>query len=175
MYTAPAMTLEEANACAPDRFVAVFGGVFEHSPWVAQQAVAARPFASVAALHAAMLAAVRAASMARQLALLRAHPELAGREAAEGSLTPDSGSEQGRLGFNALGRDELGRIAAINHRYRERHGFPCIVALALHATRASAVAEMARRAEADPAGEMAAAIEQVGHIARARLERMISP
>lgn len=175
MYTPRAMTLEEANRLPAERFVAALGGVFEHSPWVARQVASARPFASVAALHAAMLEAVRAASHERQLALLCAHPELAGREAAEGSLTTASGTEQGRLGFDTLGRDELRQVADINRRYRERHGFPCIVALARHATRASAVAEMARRAEADRAGEMAAAIEQVGHIARARLERMISP
>src|SRR4051812_36504908 len=99
--------LTEANALGEREFVARFGSVFEHSPWVAQRAWAKRPFRSVDALHQAMMQAVAQAKKEEQLALLRAHPELAGAEAKQGSLTVDSSSEQGRLGFTRLTHEEL--------------------------------------------------------------------
>ena len=169
------MTLDDANALPARDFVAAFGGVFEHSPWVAERCAGQRPFASADAMHAAMMQAVRSASEAEQLALLRAHPELAGREATAGTLTTDSTSEQGRLGFTALPREEFARVAGINRRYRERFGFPCIVALRLHETRASVIAEMERRTANARDEEIATALAQVGHITRGRLARLVSP
>ena len=166
--------LAELNALGEREFVARLGGVFEHSPWVARQAFAARPFSSVNDLHKAMMSSVRAASTQQQLALVRAHPELSGAEAREGSLTVDSSSEQGRLGFTSLTRTELRKMAELNRRYREKHGFPCIVALRLHATRGSVMEEMARRIDNETGAELAAALEQIAHITRARLERWAS-
>jgi OHCU decarboxylase len=166
--------LAALNALGEREFMERFGGVFEHSPWVAQRAWKARPFDSADALHRAMMQAVSQAKNEEQLALIRAHPELAGAETKEGTLTVDSSSEQGRLGFTSLSRDEFLRMAEINHRYREKFGFPCIVALRLHATRASVVAEMERRAGNDPAAEVKNALEQIGHITRGRLERILS-
>jgi OHCU decarboxylase len=168
------VTLAQANALTSEGFVARFGEVFEHSPWVAERAWARRPFASVDALHAAMMDAVRAAGAEEQLALIRAHPELAGREAAAGTLTADSTSEQGRLGFTALTRAELDRVARANRAYREKFGFPCIVALRLHASRDTVIAEMERRAGGDRATEIAAALAQIGHIARGRLDKLVT-
>jgi chitin deacetylase len=161
--------LEEANALGEREFVERFGGVFEHSPWVAKRAWNKRPFGSVEALHAAMKQAVAQATMEERLALVRAHPELAGAEASEGALTVDSSSEQARLGFLQLTREELEAMARLNRRYRERHAFPCIVALRLHASRASVVAEMERRLTNDSSTEMSNALEQIGHITRGRL------
>jgi OHCU decarboxylase len=155
-------------------FTRLLGEVFEHSPWVAERAWAQRPFASIDALHAAMLATVREGGVDEQLGLIRAHPELAGREAAAGTLTADSTSEQGRLGFTALSRAEIERVARANRAYREKFGFPCIVALRLHATRESVIAEMERRAGNDRTAEIAAALEQIGHIARGRLEKLVT-
>ena len=149
-------------------------GVFEHSPWVAERAWKRAPFRSLDELHAAMMAAVREARPEEQLALVRAHPELAGREAAEGTLTADSSSEQGRLGFNALSREEFTRMAELNRSYREKFGFPCIVALRLHASRASAMEEMERRLRNDAPAELANALEQVGHITLGRLQKMLA-
>jgi OHCU decarboxylase len=146
--------------------------VYEHSPWVAEQAALAGPFVDVASLHAAMERCVRSASADEQLALIKAHPELAGREATADSLTADSSSEQGRLGFTALTRSEFDQMADINRRYRETFGFPCIVALKLHATRATVIAEMQRRQTSTHAAELATALEQIGHIARGRLDRI---
>ena len=149
-------------------------GVFEHSPWVAERAWPRGPFDSVDALHAAMMDVVRAASREEQLALVRAHPELAGSEAREGALTADSSSEQGRLGFTALSKKELLEMADLNRRYREKFGFPCIVALRLHRDRAGVVAEMERRLGSDAATELGNALEQIGHITRGRLEKLIA-
>ena len=168
-----AVLLAEVNALEQARFKALLGAVFEHSPWVAETAWRARPFATVDALHAAMMAAVREAGRERQLALIRAHPELSGREASEGSLTADSTSEQGRLGFLSLSRTELDRMAALNRRYREALGFPCIVALRLHATRESVMQEMERRAANGADAEVGHALGQIGHITRGRLDRLV--
>jgi 2-oxo-4-hydroxy-4-carboxy-5-ureidoimidazoline decarboxylase len=165
--------LAAVNALGEREFVARFGGVFEHSPWVAERAWKNHPFHSIDALHQAMMQVVAQANSDEQLALVRAHPELAGAEAKEGTLTVDSSSEQGRLGFTRLSRNELEKMAELNRSYREKHGFPCIVALRLHATRETVVAEMERRARNDSNTELENALEQIGHITRARLEKMI--
>jgi len=120
-----------------------------------------------------MMEAVREAPGEAQLALLRAHPELAGAEAKEGTLTPHSSGEQGRLGFACLSAGEFRRIADLNRRYREKFGFPCIIALALHATRASVLDEMERRLATAGDEERRTALEQIGHITGKRLATLI--
>ncbi len=170
--TLQAKSLQDMNRIGRAEFVAALGGIFEHSPWVAEQAFGQRPFADLRQLHTAMSEAVRAAPLEAQLALIRAHPELAGSEAAAGALTAESTSEQSRLGFNALSRTEFERMAELNRRYREKFGFPCIVALKLHASRASVMAEFERRLANGRDAEIGSALEQIGHIARGRLDRM---
>lgn len=162
------MALEEVNALGREEFVARFGGVFERSPWIAQRAWYKRPFRSLEELHRAMLEAV--ASHEEQLELARAHPELSGGEA----LTVASGSEQARLGFDALPKKELAEMNRLNRRYRDKFGFPCIVALRLHADRESVVSEMKRRLTNDADSELRNALEQIGHIARGRLEQIFN-
>ena len=169
------LSIAEVNALSREAFVAAFGSVFEHSPWVAERSWPRRPFADASALHAAMAAAVRDAPRDEQLALIRAHPELAGQEAVAGALTAESTGEQGRLGFTALSRDEFARVARANAAYRERHGFPCIVALRLHDHRDTVIAEMERRAaSADSEAEIAAALGQIEAITRGRLDRLVT-
>lgn len=168
------MTLGEINALGEREFVAELGDVFEHSPWVAQGAWRRRPFASREALHEAMLEVVNAASRDAQLALVRAHPELAGAEAVEGTLTASSSGEQGRLGFTRLSRAEFVKMQNLNRAYRDKFGFPCIVALKLHATRESVMSEMERRLENDADTELRNALEQIGHIALGRVERRMA-
>jgi OHCU decarboxylase len=165
--------LAAVNALGEREFVERFAGVFEHSPWIARHAWRKRPFRSLEALHAAMIQALAEAKKEEQLALVRAHPELAGAEAKQGVLTVDSSSEQGRLGFLQLTREQFDAMERLNRRYRERHGFPCIVALRLHAARESVIAEMERRAGNDSATELKNAFEQIGHITRGRLERIV--
>jgi 2-oxo-4-hydroxy-4-carboxy-5-ureidoimidazoline decarboxylase len=164
--------LEEANALGEREFVERFGGVFEHSPWVAQRAWKQKPFTSAQALHQAMMQALAHAKREEQLALVRAHPELAGAEASEGKLTTHSSSEQARLGFTRLTRAELERMRELNRSYRDKFGFPCIVALRLHQTRESVMQEIERRIANDAETELANALEQIGHIARGRLDKL---
>jgi OHCU decarboxylase len=166
--------LAVVNALGEREFVARFGGVFEHSPWVAERAFKNKPFHSVDALHQAMMQVVGQAKREEQLSLLRAHPELAGAEAKEGTLTVDSSSEQGRLGFTRLSSEGVNHMAKLNRGYRERHGFPCVVALRLHATRESVIAEMESRLRNDTETELNNALEQIGHITRGRLEKLLS-
>ncbi|MBM3573245.1 MAG: 2-oxo-4-hydroxy-4-carboxy-5-ureidoimidazoline decarboxylase [Alphaproteobacteria bacterium] len=169
------LRLADVNAADQAQFVRLLGHVFEHSPWVVEQAWLARPFASVDALHDAMMAVVRRVPRDRQIALLRAHPELAGREAQQGTLTVDSTSEQTRLGFHALSKAGLARMTDLNTRYREKFGFPCIIALRRHHERASVQAEHQRRLGNDADTEIGNCIAQIAIITRGRLDKMMAP
>ena len=122
-------TLASLSAAPRDEFVRVLGGIFEHTPWIAERAYAARPFASVDDLHRAMLAALASAPREAKLALIRAHPELAGKEAAAGTMTPDSAGEQASAGLDRCTPDELARLRAGNRAYREKFGFPFVMAV----------------------------------------------
>jgi 2-oxo-4-hydroxy-4-carboxy-5-ureidoimidazoline decarboxylase len=166
-------SLELINSADKSEFIALFGGVFENTPWVAETVFVCRPFRSIEELHRAMMRCVHEAPHSQQLALIRAHPELAGREAAEGVLTSNSTSEQDRLGFLALTRCELEEISELNRRYRDKFGFPCIVALRQHATRESVLAEMKRRIGNHAETEFANALQQIGHITRGRLAKIM--
>jgi 2-oxo-4-hydroxy-4-carboxy-5-ureidoimidazoline decarboxylase len=163
----------EVNALDRAAFAARFGGVFEHSPWVAERAWAARPFAGLAALHAALVQAMRGGSEAEKTALLRAHPELAGREAKEGRLTAASTGEQKSAGLDRLDADEMRRLSEMNAAYRAKFGFPFIIAVRAR-TKDEILAAFARRLARAPAEERATALAEVETIARIRLERMFA-
>ena len=167
------MTLAEINAMSEDAFVAALGGVFEHSPWVAQRALIDRPFSSVAALHAAMVAAVDRASEPQKLALLRAHPELAGKAAIRGEMTADSVREQSGAGLTHCTPEEFARLTDLNARYNARFGFPFILAVKGY-DRAGVLAEFARRLSNDRATEFKECLAQVARITRHRLEAMFA-
>ena len=173
MTEAP-LSLAELNAFDRAAFVARLGGVFEHSPWIAERAWAARPFISFESLHAAMTGAMRAGSEAEKTALLRAHPELAGREAKEGTLTAASRGEQKSAGLDRLDAAEMRRLAEMNAAYRAKFGFPFIIAVRAR-TKDEILAEFARRFARAPAEERATALAEVETIARIRLERMFAP
>lgn len=168
----PALRLADLNAMPAAQFAAALGGVFEHSPWIAERASAGRPYADLGALHRAMVDAVRAAGREAQLALLRAHPELAGREAQAGTLTTHSNREQKGAGLVDLSPEEKQRIARLNAEYRARFGFPFIIAVRNY-TRSEIFAELARRVQNDAATELAAGLQQVYEIARLRLEGLV--
>lgn len=169
----PTLTLERINAMTSQAFIGAFGGVFEHSPWIAEGAFAARPFADIAALHEAMVNTVKRASRARQLALLKAHPELAGKEAQAGALTSSSTTEQASVGLNALSREEIQTLAGWNREYREKFGFPFIIAVRRQ-TKASIFSEIERRLGNDTEAELDACLEEVFLITRLRLEALIA-
>jgi 2-oxo-4-hydroxy-4-carboxy-5-ureidoimidazoline decarboxylase len=165
------MTLARINALDRDAFVAALGHVAEHSPWVAERAFGARPFANVAALLAAMMAAIGAAAPERQLALLRAHPELAGR-AAVGALTADSTAEQSGAGLTNCSPDEYATLQSLNTRYNARFGFPFIIAVK-GLDRAAIIAEFTRRVGNDHDVERAEGLRQVGRIVGLRLAALV--
>jgi 2-oxo-4-hydroxy-4-carboxy-5-ureidoimidazoline decarboxylase len=163
--------LAEIGRWPLDAFTRLLGNVFEHSPWVAQKAWQRRPFANVAELHLHMLAALHSAAPDLQLTLLRAHPELAGREAQSGTLTEASDSEQLSAGLKALRPDELARINALNAAYRAKHGFPFIVCVR-HYTKAGIFHELVRRTALDTSAETAEALNQVAAITHLRLQAL---
>ncbi len=165
------ITIAALNALPAAAFVARLAGIFEHSPWVAQAVLGVRPFADVAALHAAMTAAVAAAGPDARLALLRAHPELA-RPA---PLTAASAAEQGGLGLDRLDAPEAARFAALNAAYRARFGFPFIIAVRGQRDRTAILAALTARLDHDAPTEQAAALAEVARIARFRLDDLIGP
>jgi OHCU decarboxylase len=167
------VTLAEVNAMEKSAFVSALGGIFEHSPWVAERAFADRPFVSVAALHAAMVATVARAPEHEQLALLRAHPELAGKAAVRGELTADSSREQSGAGLSQCAPEEFALLTELNRRYNAKFGFPFILAVKGH-DRASVIRAFARRVEQDHSAEFAESLAQIARITRFRLEALVS-
>ena len=166
------ISLGDLNSCSSAEFVAALGGIFEHSPWVAERVLSLRPFESRLALHEAMSVAVLKASADEQLALIRAHPELAGRSAARGELTVASTREQKGAGLADCTADDLTRVRALNAQYWERFGFPFVLAVKGHNT-ASIIAALERRVTHDVAEERAVALGQIGRIAGFRLADLV--
>jgi 2-oxo-4-hydroxy-4-carboxy-5-ureidoimidazoline decarboxylase len=167
------LTLADLNAMDEDAFVTALDGVVEHSPWVARAASAGRPFASVAELQAALAAAMRAAPRERQVALIRAHPELAGSEARAGELTAESAGEQARAGLDQLTRGELGALQSLNRDYRARFGFPLVVCVREH-TKHSILAWGVERLSHSADEEVALALGEVAKIAGLRLADLVA-
>ncbi len=166
--------LDALNGMTEAAFVAALDGVFEHAPWVAGAVAGHRPFATVAALHDAMMAAVRSADDATCLAFLRGHPALSPGALADPSLTAASRAEQGGLGLDGLGAD-LGRFEALAVAYRHRFGFPFIVCVR-RLTPPFVLRALERRVQGEPAAERVAALAEIGHITRLRLvERVQGP
>jgi 2-oxo-4-hydroxy-4-carboxy-5-ureidoimidazoline decarboxylase len=140
--------------------------LFEHSPWVEARADA-RP--SSGDRHADLMAVVGDATPDEQLALIRAHPELAGKAAVDGALTEASAAEQASAGLDRLSQAEFDRFHALNTAYREKFGFPFIICVRL-TNKAGILAAMARRLANDRDAEIAEALAQIGEIVRLRLE-----
>ena len=164
--------LAAVNAMDRGTFVQTLGPTFELAPWVAQAAWARRPFASVSALHAAMLDVVCQAPDAQQLAFLCGHPELAGREAQTGTMTAESVGEQSSAGLDALSREEMADIQQLNRAYREQHGFPFIIAVRHH-NKQQIFEALRTRSAGRTEVERAAALHQIGLITRGRIDALV--
>ena len=164
------LTPDALNALDAEAFTQALSGIFEHSPWVGRAAYASRPFGSLAALHATMVAVVDDADPEQQLTLLRAHPELARK----GALTAASAAEQGSRGLDRLDADEAALFDALNSTYRARFGFPFIIAVRGQLDRGAILAALSKRVAHTPEQERAAALAEVAKIARFRLEDLIS-
>jgi 2-oxo-4-hydroxy-4-carboxy-5-ureidoimidazoline decarboxylase len=155
-----------------EAFVRRFGGVVEHSPWVAEQAFEDGPFNDAATLHAAFQARLFAASHAAQLAVLLAHPELATSKALTTALTAESTSEQAGAGLDRLAEDRRLALAAALREYRERFDFPFIACVRDHGG-ATLDDLVATRLHADPAAEFKVALTEVSAIARHRIQDLV--
>jgi len=166
------LTLAELNTMPAADFTARLGAIFEHSPWVAERAVARRPFGTLEELHAAMADVVRSASEDEQLRLIRAHPELAGKAAVRGELTDESTREQKGAGLDQCNVEEFERMQDLNRRYNEKFGFPFVIAVKGH-DRHSILRAFAERLENTPEVEAAECIEQIIRIGGFRLEAAV--
>jgi len=167
------VSLEKLNAAAAKEFVSALAGIYEQSPWVAEVAAASRPFATLATLHEFMSSAVLAANDTRKLALLNAHPDLAGKAARDGTLTVDSKAEQQGAGLDRLTEEELGDFQAFNDSYRAKFGFPFIICVLRH-TKDSVLRQLKRRSKNTLSAERDIAVNEVIRIAALRLERHVS-
>ena len=165
-------TLDQLNTMSPEAFVAALDGVFEYADWVAEAGATQRPFASVSALHDALMAVVHAAPADTCVGFLRGHPPLSPKALAGPGLTASSRDEQGGLGMSSLG-EQLASFEASSTAYEARFGFPFIVAVK-GLDRAAIIARCAARLASDRAAEIHTALDQVARIARFRLEAMIS-
>ncbi|KVE25498.1 OHCU decarboxylase [Burkholderia vietnamiensis] len=165
-------TLEQLNTMAPSAFVTALSGIFEHSPWVAEHAAAKRPFASIDALHETMSNAVETAGDARQLALINAHPELAGKAAVRGELTAESTREQSGAGLDQCTQEEFDKLLTLNRTYREKFGFPFILAVRGY-DRHGIIANFESRVNHSRSEELRASLDQIYRIARFRLDDLI--
>ncbi len=167
------MVLQAINNLDQAAFVQQFGFVFEHSPWIAAEAWHARPFASVVALHEAMYAVMYAAPLERKLTLIRAHPDLAGKAAVTGELTPESTREQSSAGLDRLSPDEFAAFTRMNNAYRETFGFPFVICVREH-TKDSILASFAERLKHSRDEEITTALGEIAKIARLRLQDVVA-
>lgn len=171
------MNLQELNTLPEGDFIAALGGIFEHSPWVAEAVAGKRPFASVSALHQAMVRAVTQADINRQLALIRAHPDLAGKAARAGTLTYASTNEQKGAGLDQLDDAEYERFHRLNTAYKQRFDFPFILAVrgfdGKGHDKMSILANFEMRLKNTPEQEISEALRQIARIAELRLGDML--
>jgi 2-oxo-4-hydroxy-4-carboxy-5-ureidoimidazoline decarboxylase len=164
--------LSDLNACSRDDFVTALANIFEYSPWIAEQAASARPFAGVTQLFAAMKAAVDDAASELRLALIKAHPDLANKTQRAAGLTPESSAEQNSIGLDRLSDAEYEAFERVNNAYREKFGFPYIVCVRRH-TKDSILRDFERRLPNDAVTETATSIAEICRIAALRVDQLV--
>ncbi|MFM7425061.1 MAG: 2-oxo-4-hydroxy-4-carboxy-5-ureidoimidazoline decarboxylase [Elainella sp.] len=157
-------SLTELNALSQAEFKQVLGAIFEQTPQIAEQAWQLRPFDSVTDLHQKMLQVVAAISQAEQLALIQAHPDLGSKA----KMADASVQEQAGAGLDRLSAEEFERLHRLNQTYRDKFGFPFIIAVKNH-TKASILAAFEERIANSPEAERARALSEIGQIALFRL------
>jgi 2-oxo-4-hydroxy-4-carboxy-5-ureidoimidazoline decarboxylase len=166
------ISLDQLNAADTAGFVAVLHDIFEHSPWVAEAAAAMRPFPTLAALLAAMQEAVHKAGGARQMALISAHPDLAGKAARAGKITADSIAEQTSAGLDRLSEEEFATFHSLNDAYRDKFGIPFVVCVRRH-TKGSILRQFESRLLNNADVEREAALAEIVRIAALRLDQHV--
>jgi 2-oxo-4-hydroxy-4-carboxy-5-ureidoimidazoline decarboxylase len=167
------VTLDELNRMDPRFFAATLGDIFEHSPWIAEAACERRPFASLSALFEAMTRAVRDAGAGRQSALIKSHPDLAGKAAREGTLTADSAREQTSAGLDRLSEKEFAAFHHLNEAYRAKFDMPFVVCVRRHG-KDSILRLFEQRLRHDAATEREAALGEILRIAALRLDQRVA-
>lgn len=167
------VTLDELNRMDPRFFAATLGDIFEHSRWVAEAACERRPFATLNALFEAMTQIVRNAGAERQNALIRSHPDLAGKAAREGALTTDSTREQMSAGLDRLSDEEFAAFHRLNEAYRAKFDMPFIVCVRRHG-KESILRLFEQRLRNDAAAEREAALSEILRIAALRLDQRVA-
>jgi 2-oxo-4-hydroxy-4-carboxy-5-ureidoimidazoline decarboxylase len=166
------VSLESLNAADEAGFVAALGDIYEHAPWVAQAVCGQRPFSTLAGLHDAMMAAVRAAPADRRLALIKGHPDLADKAARAGLLTADSKAEQTSAGLDRLSEAEFAQFHRLNDAYREKFAMPFIICVRRHG-KDSILRQFERRLHNSMAAETEAALGEIFRIAALRLDQRL--
>jgi 2-oxo-4-hydroxy-4-carboxy-5-ureidoimidazoline decarboxylase len=166
------ISLDQLNAANKAQFVTALGAIYEHSPWVAEAVVAKHPFATLVALHEAMMEAVRSADEAAKLKLLKAHPDLAGKAARAGSITADSKGEQASAGLDRLNDKEFETFHRLNQAYAKKFGFPFIICVRRH-TKDSIFRQFEARLVSDTAREQTTALLEIFRIAALRLDQHV--
>lgn len=162
------ISLTRFNAAPAEEFVATLGGIYEHSDWVPQRVIGRRPFAALGDLTMAMRQAVESATDEEKLALIRSHPDLAGKLARAGSLTDASTREQAGLGLDRLSDEEYTNFSQKNEIYRKKFGFPFIICARL-TTQQGVVDAFAKRLGNSREIEVEEALRQIHEIAQLRL------
>ena len=162
------MTIDAVNRLDREAFVEAFGWIFEHSPWVAERAWKERPFGDARALHVSMVRQVEMASAAEQMALLRAHPDLG----TKAKVSEASATEQAGAGLDQLTAEEFQLLTELNHRYKEKFGFPFLYAVK-GSNKHDVLVALIARIDADPEDEYSEALRQVYQIAGFRLNSCI--
>jgi 2-oxo-4-hydroxy-4-carboxy-5-ureidoimidazoline decarboxylase len=165
-------TISDLNAGSKDDFVAALANIFEYSPWIAEHAASARPFAGVHQLFNAMKAALDRAPPELRLALIKAHPDLADKTRRAAGLTPESSAEQNSAGLDRLSDLEYVAFERVNNAYRAKFGFPYIVCVRRH-TRDSILRDFERRLPNDARTEMQASIAEICRIAALRIDQLV--
>ncbi len=166
------MNLATLNTLTPEVFTQTLATIFEHSPWVPEGAASKRPFNSVEALHAAMVYVVQNANVDMQLALIRAHPDLAGKAALAGNLTFESTFEQKGAGLDRLTERKFNKFNTLNDAYKAKFNFPFILAVRGH-DKHSILASFESRLSNSPESEKTEALAQIARIAGFRLNDII--
>ena len=166
------ISIDEINRSSAERFVELLGGIYERSPWVPDLVYSERPFESRATLHQSMAAAVRRAPEVHRMELLCSHPELAGKEASDGTLTDESKREQAGAGLDQCTGAELAKINRFNQAYHSKFGFPFIIAVT-GLDKHQIIEAMESRLENSEDQEFDTAIGEVEKIARIRLDALI--
>ena len=165
-------SLSDLNVCSKADFVTALANVFEYSPWIAEQAASARPFAGVNALFAAMKAAVQGAGPDQRLALIKAHPDLADKTQRAAGLTAESSAEQNSVGLDRLSDAEYQAFERVNNAYRAKFGFPYIVCVRRY-TKDSVLRDFELRLPNDAGTEMQTSIGEIFRIAALRLDQLV--